>query len=284
MNLRSRIVSSAVVALIGAGGLAACTSSDDRRTSSSTVSRAEASEGLTLTQRRRAEAMTSVFENATTQVQYGYVAELGDGRGITAGRAGFTSATGDLVVVVRRYLEARPSSPLARYLPVLERLADDGSDDTSELGGFSTAWERAASDVAMRDAQDAVLDELYYRPAVRWATSLGASLPLTVAVLYDTAVQHGDGDDPDGLGALIAEANEQAEGTPKQGVDETAWLRTFLAVRRAHLGRAADPATRDVWAESVGRVDALEHLLDRGVVALDTSFVLPAWGERFTIA
>src|SRR4051794_21747519 len=46
---------------------------------------------------RVAEAITSVFENSTTELQYGYSVELDDGRGVTAGRAGFTSGTGDLV-------------------------------------------------------------------------------------------------------------------------------------------------------------------------------------------
>jgi hypothetical protein len=36
--------------------------------------------------------ITSTFENSTLELQYDYVENIGDGRGITAGRAGFTSA------------------------------------------------------------------------------------------------------------------------------------------------------------------------------------------------
>ena len=47
--------------------------------------------------------------------------ELDDGRGITAGRAGFTSGTHDLLLVVQRYEAAAggASTPLTPYLPVL---------------------------------------------------------------------------------------------------------------------------------------------------------------------
>src|ERR671927_1439694 len=58
--------------------------------------------------KHRAAQITSTFENSTLELQYDYVENVGDGRGVTAGRAGFTSATGDLLLVVRRYTEAKP--------------------------------------------------------------------------------------------------------------------------------------------------------------------------------
>src|SRR5690349_2974768 len=66
--------------------------------------------------KRLAEALTSLFENGTTEIDYAYAEALGDGRGITAGRAGFTSATGDLLLVVQRYTAAVPGNGLAAYL------------------------------------------------------------------------------------------------------------------------------------------------------------------------
>src|SRR5438132_3036639 len=80
-------------------------------------------------QKRRAEALTSLFENSTLTPQYDYIEALGDGRGYTAGRAGFTSATGDMLDVVKRYTRVVPGNPLGRFLPRLEVLAkkEDGS-------------------------------------------------------------------------------------------------------------------------------------------------------------
>src|SRR3954454_6473988 len=65
--------------------------------------------------KHRAAQITSSFENSTLELQYGYIDNIGDGRGITAGRAGFTSATGDLLLLVQRYTKAKPGNVLAPY-------------------------------------------------------------------------------------------------------------------------------------------------------------------------
>ena len=233
--------------------------------------------------RRVAEAITSVFENSTPQLQYGYSVALDDGRGITAGRAGFTSATGDLVVVVRRYIEMKPSSPLEPFLPVLEGLDEVKSDDTSALSGFAAAWRIAAEDPVMRAVQDGVVNELYYNPAMGYAVSLGAVLPLTLAALYDTIIQHGNGSDPDGLAALIAETNSAAGITLPVGVNEMRWLEVFLSVRKQHLLHSFAPETRTVWAASAGRSDALVDLAAQSEWALDAPVRLRAFDSTWVI-
>jgi chitosanase len=70
-------------------------------------------------QRELADQIISVFENDTPVIDYAYAENLDDGRGITAGRAGFTSATGDMLEVVERYTGIVPVNPLAAYLPRL---------------------------------------------------------------------------------------------------------------------------------------------------------------------
>src|SRR5258706_11825843 len=77
--------------------------------------------GLGTDQKRRAEQLTSLFENGTIEIQYGYAEALGDGRGITAGRAGFTTPTGDALEGVQLYTSQRPRNLLAPFLPELER-------------------------------------------------------------------------------------------------------------------------------------------------------------------
>jgi chitosanase len=224
--------------------------------------------GLTPVQKRRAEALTSVFENGTPTLQYAYTEKLGDGRGITAGRAGFTSGTGDLLEVVERYAKQVPATPLAKYLPRLRVLAQKESGDTTGLEGLEKAWATAAKDPKFRAAQDAVVDKEYFGPAMKHADDLGLKTPLARAQLYDAIIQHGDGDDPDGLGALISRANKEAGGSPKQGVPETRWLGAFLKVRRADLAHTSDPATRKEWAQSVSRVDVFSDLLAAKNLAL----------------
>ena len=82
--------------------------------------------------------------------------------------------------------------------------------------------------------------------------------------IVDTAVQHGTDDDPDGLPSMVQKTNADLGGAPADGIDETSWLRDFLAIRRATLENPSSSHTSDTWRESVGRVDALHALLDAG--------------------
>ena len=59
-----------------------------------------------------------VFENEDTTLKYGYIQNLDDGRGFTAGRAGFTSANGDLLHVIKTYTSLEPNNPLTIYTTI----------------------------------------------------------------------------------------------------------------------------------------------------------------------
>jgi chitosanase len=240
-------------------------------------------EEMTPEQRRRADQIISVFENETQEMQYGYTEELGDGRGLTAGRAGFTTATGDLVLVVQRYVDRAPDSPLKHYLPRLLELAEAEDGSTDGLEGLSEAWEEAADDPLFRTVQDEISDELYYQQAVKWRKKLNIRTPLGLLFLYDTIIQHGEGDDPDGLPALIQRTTERAGGTPKSGIKEEDWLDLFLKERRETLAHAQDEASREAWAESIGRCDALGRLAREGNYDLHGPITLEPFGTSFTI-
>jgi chitosanase len=220
--------------------------------------------GLSPAQRLRTEQLISLFENSTIEFQYSYGEVLGDGRGVTAGRAGFTTGTGDAYIVVQQYTNKVPKNPLAKYLPELKRLLTaENRDDISGLRGFIKAWESAAGDPLFRSIQDRIMEQMYYVPSIVHANRQGLRFALSRAVLYDTIIQHGNGDDPDSLSALLTETQRRAGGTPQMGIKERDWLRTFLAVRRAHLSNAHDPTTRKGWAESVTRVDVWSYIADR---------------------
>jgi len=214
--------------------------------------------------KRRAEQLTSLFENSTTEIQYAYVEDIGDGRGFTAGRAGFTTATGDALEVIELYTMRVPSNPLAKYLPRLRVLAKSESGSVVGLDGFAAAWTSAANDPAFRKAQDDVEDRLYFVPAMKRADDLHLTTALARAEVYDAIIQHGEGDDPDGLPALLAKTAKNVAGTPATGVDEKKWLDAFFTVRRADLAHASDASTREAWAESVSRVDALRAIAKAG--------------------
>lgn len=235
-------------------------------------------------QKRIAEQLTSIFENGTTEIQYAYTEDLGDGRGITCGRAGFCTGTGDAYVVVDRFGELKPDDPLVEYLPELKRLNSAvQNDDTRGLVGFDEAWKRAAETALFRSVQDEVTDVLYWLPSQRHADELGLETPLARAFIFDTIIQHGEDDDPDGLGALISRTIETAGGTPASGVDEKAWLAEFIRIRRADLAHCYEESSRDEWAGSVGRCDAFLLIAKAGNYELQTPFTVEWENESHTI-
>lgn len=238
--------------------------------------------------RIKADKLIAVFENEQLESQYGYAERLEDGRGYTLGRAGFTTGTGDALDVVKGYLDdpegdRKLKQDLEKYLPRLEKLAETESASVRGLSGFTRAWTAAAEDPAFRKAQDAVVDELYYKPAMQMAGELGTNYPLTKAALYEAMIQHGNGEDPDSVGALAARATKTVGGTPKDGVPESKWLGAFLDERRKDLAHAYNRATRKEWAESVGRADAMRKLFDSGNYDLTGPFTVDPYGTPFTI-
>jgi chitosanase len=229
--------------------------------------------------RLRADKVVSTFENSTVDIQYGYAEDIKDGRGITAGRAGFTSSTGDLLEVVQRYCQQVPNSPLAAYLPALE--AVNGSGSTKGLEGFTQSWATAATtDPHLRTVQDQVVDETYFIPAMKQADDVGIHTALGQLIIYDTIIQQGDGTDPDSLPAIVEETiNKEGLATGH----EAEWLKRFLEIRQRHLQRANDPATRKDWRESMPRVATLQSILRSGNFDLRPPLRLTVYGDQFRI-
>ena len=227
--------------------------------------------------------LVNVFEYSRPDARYDACADLHDGRGLTCGTVGFTTSSTEVRDVVTTYVQEAPDSPLAKYLPRLRELADRGSDSTDGLSGFTGDWAQAADDPAFRAAQDGLTDRLTYEPAVATARTLGLRTPLGVAILFDTAVQHGTSDDPDGLPALVARTDDNMDGRPADGVAEKAWLLEFLDVRADDLRHPHDPGTRDVWAASVDRVDALRDLVHDGQHQLSPPIDVTVDGDDYTL-
>src|SRR4051794_10687091 len=225
----------------------------------------------------RAAQITSTFENSTLELQYDYVENIGDGRGITAGRAGFTSGTGDLLLVIRRYTEAKPGNVLAPYIPSLE--AVNGTDSVTGLNGFADAWAEAAEDPDFRSLQDEMVDELYFFPAVTMAADVGIETPLGQMIVWDTMIQHGVGG-ANGTWAIIEETERNVGPV---GRNESAWLDAFLDTRLRHLFRMYRGATENADVSSQSRVDALRSLLQGGNLALEPPLTWKVYGDRFEL-
>jgi chitosanase len=231
-----------------------------------------------------AEQLTSFFENSTIHLQYDYAEKLGDGRGITAGRCGFTTGTYDAHIVVKRYSEAFPENPLAKYLPELERLDNsDDKDETRFLNSFESNWKLASKDPNFRRIQDEINDELYFQPSQNLSDELGLELPLSRAAFYDTCIQHGLDDDPDSLTSIIVKTKAVFDQSVKMQSDEIRFLKVFLQIRKDVLLNTENKESKSVWAESAERVDVFTKLIEQGNFQLTPPFRISCFGETVLI-
>lgn len=246
--------------------------------------------GFNKEQQLIADQFISIFENGTTEIEYDNAKDIDDGRGITAGRAGFTSATGDMLIVIEKYTKLVPDNSLAQYQDELRKLEklrydNDGKTDaqikedriasgsTENLGGLIEEWEEHAQSQEFRDLQDQVVSELYFEPALKKAKALELKMPLSLLSLYDSNIMHGES----GLDDLIKKATKMTnDRTPKKGADEIAWLINFNRNRRDVLVGAGSP-----WDEAVERITELEDLIEEGNTQLAPfEMIIEAYGDE----
>lgn len=225
--------------------------------------------------------LVAIFENRELELQYSYVEYLGDGRGFTSGIVGFTTGTSDALLVVEAYdrikaREGRDSGALGRtrserildYLPELQRIddldrSDERRDNVDGLDGYEQAWVDASEDPLFREAQDSIFSQLYYVPALRLANTVNIRSGFGRAQILDAIIQHGGGDDPDGLPAMLA-ATAAELGTPTDWDQEWNWMNRFIEIRDSVLNCAHGEATREAWRESRTRVDVYRQILEAG--------------------
>ncbi|MEU0127773.1 MULTISPECIES: chitosanase [unclassified Streptomyces] len=222
--------------------------------------------------------LVSSAENSSLdwKAQYGYIEDIGDGRGYTAGIIGFCSGTGDMLKVVERYTAKRPGTALEDFLPALR--AVKGGDSHDGLGtAFTSAWAKAAGDPVFRSAQDAERDHAYFDPAVERAEADGLSA-LGQFIYYDAYVMHGGADAEGTVGFRTIRAQAvAAEDPPSEGGDEETYLNAFLDARVAALRE--EPSHSDT-----SRVETQQRVFVRqGNLQLETPLVWKVYGESFRI-
>ncbi|MFB6671086.1 chitosanase [Streptomyces sp. NPDC056390] len=220
--------------------------------------------------------LVSSAENSSLdwKAQYGYIEDIGDGRGYTAGIIGFCSGTGDMLDLVELYTRRKPGNVLAKYLPALREV--DGTDSHDGLDpDYRRDWEKAAEDSAFQQAQNDERDRVYFNPAVAQGKADGIGT-LGQFAYYDAIVMHGDGDDATSFRSIRERALAQAK-PPAQGGDEVAYLNAFLDAR--------------VWAmkqeeahSDTSRVDTAQRVfLKNGNLDLDPPLDWKVYGDSFHI-
>lgn len=228
------------------------------------------------TKKELAQQIVASAENGTLDWRsaYGYVEDIGDGQGYTAGVIGFCTGTHDLLALVEKYTKDHPDNALAPYLPALREV--DGTDSHKGLDpGFPGAWKQESKVAAFRQAQDEKRDRGYFEPALRLAVRDGLGL-LGQFVYYDAMVYHGPGNDRFSTGGIRAAALKKAH-SPAEGGAEKAYLDAFLDARRqAMLDKRPGVDT--------SRVDtAQRRFLDEGNLDLRTPLEWKVYGDTYKV-
>ena len=220
--------------------------------------------------------LVSSAENSSLdwKAQYGYIEDIGDGRGYTAGIIGFCSGTSDMLELVEAYTRTRADNVLAPYLPALRKV--NGTDSHDGLGtAFERAWVEAAKDTVFQSAQNDERDRVYFNPAVQQAKTDGLRT-LGQFIYYDAIVMHGPGEDASSFGGIRASALTKAR-TPAQGGDETQYLNAFLDARTKAM-------KQEEAHEDTSRVDTEQRVfLQAGNLDLDPPLTWHVYGDRYTI-
>ncbi|MFD8498606.1 chitosanase [Amycolatopsis sp. NPDC059657] len=216
--------------------------------------------------------IVSSAENSSLdwRAQFGYIEDIGDGRGYTGGIIGFTSGTHDMLELVERYADVKPGNVLAKYLPALREV--DGSDSHEGLDpGYPGDWRSAANDQTFRDLQESERDRVYFNPAVSRAKQDGVRA-LGQFAYYDAAVVHGY----EGMQAIRSRALGRA-ASPAQGGDETAYLQAFLDERVIEMKKEAAH-------EDTSRIDTAQRVwLNDGNLDLNTPLHWKVYGDSYSI-
>ena len=220
--------------------------------------------------------LVSSAENSSLdwKAQYGYIEDIDDGRGYTAGIIGFCSGTGDMLELVEAYADRKPGNVLAKYLPALRKV--DGTDSHQGLDpNFTKDWKTAAKDTVFQQAQNDERDRVYFNPAVKQAKTDGLRA-LGQFIYYDAIVMHGPGTDKLSFGGIRKSALAKAK-TPAQGGNETTYLNAFLDARKAAM--KAEEAHEDTT-----RVDTEQRVfLKNGNLDLNPPLTWKVYGDSYTI-
>jgi chitosanase len=215
--------------------------------------------------KRKAQMLTSFWENDTTVFQYAFARNNNDGYGYTSGRVGFTTATGDTADVVECFDAAFTGAGnlMKKYeaalLALQKKQQDTGTAQPSTatfdaIGNFPADWTATASNAATAPAfdkcQDDLVDAIYWAPTLPIMTKWGLSSALARASLYDAFVVHGESNVNDLASQTNGDVGNGAQtpaAAPLSQAAESTWLEAF------HLHRVALLNSSGAWRGAIAR-------------------------------
>jgi hypothetical protein len=227
-------------------------------------------------QRQKIDMLVAMGENDNTKVNYDYAENIKDMRGYTIGKVGFTTGTGDFIIVARCYNDLKPANVLAKYFghenamgvptdglayykyQFLTKMMNQGDtkliDSLAAGSSFVKDCATAAKDAEYRQCQDSLADADYMSAALAHADERGLKGALTIGFLYDTELNFGEDDDINpptpGTRSILALADKDyGAGLPTDFTgkpwEESRWLGYVIKERAIVM------AANSTWKDAV---------------------------------
>lgn len=144
-------------------------------------------------------AILRMYETNSITGHHDLLVVLDDGAGITFGVEQTTENSGGLHRLLTRYLGKKNALYKAGLEPFMDRLFD-GKNSKLKFGLTNNAEfkqllvKAARHDPLMRAAQERHFEKNFLHPALELAAQYSMTLPLSLAVIYDSCIHSGPGD------------------------------------------------------------------------------------------
>lgn len=201
--------------------------------------------------KKKIQTIVSVFETSSLEAKYDILVCLHDGPGktkqITYGKHQ-TTEYGNLKALIQAYCNKKGSrygKELENYLQFIGKHDHPLADNIQ----FKQLLKYAGTDHVMHEVQDEFFDRYYWDPAVGFFNQNKFTLPLSMAVIYDSYIHSGSV--PSWL------RDDFKEVPPVKGGDEKAWVNAYVNCRDYWLEHHPDKILRntdyrtDTWQECI---------------------------------
>lgn len=175
-------------------------------------------------------SIVNIFETGRPFGSHSALTVLNDGAGISYGISQFTHRSGSLLNVVLRYLLMGgrvERAVLEKSLAQLRSASRSAIETASKDAALKNALRAAAATPEMREAQHHVAYARYMLPAIRACEGSRFTLPLSLAVIYDS-INHGSWE-------LIRDMVRLPEPVQRTVGFEKAWITAYVKARHRWL-------------------------------------------------
>ena len=221
-----------------------------------------------MNKKREIEQIINIFETGSAEGNYSNVTVMeGDSGGLTYGKSQTTLNSGNLYVLIKKYInfyhckeiedtELNTKIKALEYFFLPRIKGKDQELNECECLKTILRWV-GKNDPNMIDVQDSFFSDGYFKPALSICADLKLVYPLSLAVVYDSKIH----------GSFSTVRKRFPEVPPNKGGDEKRWTIAYVKARHSWLKTRQPPLKLTTY-----RMVAFEKLIEDNNWELKTPF------------